>query len=146
MHYTHHFKDKTQPPCLNLAYSTVDTSALLRFVIFGCHSQCYRFRWLIHINVLLVAIEHCNECYLTLLWFSHITSILVDCALTVKLTRHVRTSQTVFGVYIPVLISCMPGVPNSFGAVDHIYILTFCVGQTILCIMMQSVVSCTIYS
>jgi len=31
VHCTQHIKDKTQPPCLNLAYSTVDTSALLRF-------------------------------------------------------------------------------------------------------------------
>jgi len=69
LHAAH--KDKTQPPCLNLAYSMVDTSALLRFEILGCCSQCYSFCWLIHVNVLLVAIEHCNECYLALLWFSH---------------------------------------------------------------------------
>jgi len=87
---------------LTLHNSTLDTSVLLRFQIFVCCSQCYSFRWLIHVNVLLAAIEHCNECYLALSWFSHIASILVDYALTVKLTRHARTLQTVFALDIPV--------------------------------------------
>jgi len=30
VHCTQHVEDKTQTPSLNLAYSTVDTSALLR--------------------------------------------------------------------------------------------------------------------
>jgi len=31
VHCTQHIKEKTQPNCLNLAYSTANTSALLRF-------------------------------------------------------------------------------------------------------------------
>jgi len=132
---------------LNERRNVVDTSALLRFLIFGCCSQCYSFCWLIHVTVLLVAIEHCNDCFLGLLWFSHISSILVDFALTVKLTRQARTSQTVFALYIPVLILCMPAVPNSFGVVGHIHVSRrFCAGQTILHIMIQLGISFIIYS
>jgi len=76
-----------------------------------------------------VAIKHCNKCYLTLLWFSRIASILVDYALTVKVVHHARTLQILF-----IFLSRyrMPGVLNSFGAVGHNDVLRFCAGQTIL--------------
>ena len=74
----------TSLPCVNLAYgySTADTSIFLRFEIFVC---CSHLLALVGLSTLMVcwwlrntAISHCFVRFLTVLWLSHIASILVD--------------------------------------------------------------------
>jgi len=58
------FEHYTRCLVFNLAYSTVDISTLQPFNIFGCCIELVSSRWLIHVCILLVTTELCNERYL----------------------------------------------------------------------------------
>ena len=63
-----------------------------------------------HVDVLLVAMEHCNERYLAVLWLSHIAKILVDLCINCQVNVSANCQVNVyagFALYFTVCISCL---------------------------------------
>ena len=94
-----HWGCNTSLPHLYLVHSIVGTSTLQSFDIFGCCIQFANSRWpitLVFCEWPLNFVTNTILLHTSVLWFSHITSILNDSCISVKPVHHVWALFIVF--------------------------------------------------